>query len=432
MQGLDQINSRNESRSLLIFLLPLFLFGFMGSTVTFLHYIFTSNTRWIVFIILMLVMIAKGKIVKFLGNQLAFILYLYVGWCFFTTFWSAIPILSFAKSCLLAATVFTMVLTGIEWIKTHAWDEALDYIWVLALIALSSGFLGKLAGDPAASIKLDANILMYQGLINGSNMFGSLLAMSIPYLLWKTYKAWFKKEKKKRLIYFILTASSFYFLILTLSRASILAALITLLGLLMSLKLNKKIVILLISIIISVGIMIVHSDAVENLAMKYIYKTNQKNLFYSREAVWRASYDSAMEGGWFGLGYGVSFGQNDFNFERGLTSIGYGREKGNSQLGIIEETGFIGLGLYVIIIGILFCKLFMLYFKVKDKNQKVMLGIVTGIFLGMIAQSLFEAWWDAPGGPESVYFWLLVGVIRGLEIVMGNQRVYYAASRIEA
>jgi len=33
---------------------------------------------------------------------------------------------------------------------------------------------------------------------------------------------------------------------------------------------------------------------------------------------------------------------------------------------------------------------------------------------GLFVQSIFEAWWVAPGSPEAVYFWALTGVSIGL------------------
>jgi hypothetical protein len=32
----------------------------------------------------------------------------------------------------------------------------------------------------------------------------------------------------------------------------------------------------------------------------------------------------------------------------------------------------------------------------------------------MIANSVFEAWWVAPGSPEAAYFWGLVGIALGM------------------
>ena len=437
MQSLAESNLKKQRHSFIAFFLPLFLIGNMGSTITFLRYIFNTNTRWITFFILMLFMVANIQVLKYLGKQLTIILYLYVGWCFLSTFWSDFPLLSFMKSCLLAATVFTTVLAGMEWVKTHAWNEALDYLWILVLITLLAGFLGGYVGDPSkASIKMEEihrsgeAVFMYQGLVGGSNMFGALLAMSIPYLLWKTYQAW--ANKKQRLIYIFLMLAAFYFLALSIARASILATVVTLFGFLISLRLNKKLMIFFMVPLVVIGTMFFNPDLIENLALKYIYKTSQKNVFYSREAVWRDSYMAAIEGGWSGLGYGVSFGQNEFDFKNTFTSVGYGREKGNSQLGIVEETGLVGVGLYLLLISILFYKLVRLYFKVKDPDQRVLIGIVTGIFLGMIGHSMFEAWWDSPSIVESVYFWLLVGVIRGLEITLGNKRIRYAASEVKA
>ena len=45
----------------------------------------------------------------------------------------------------------------------------------------------------------------------------------------------------------------------------------------------------------------------------------------------------------------------------GLTAIGYGREKANSQLAVLEETGFVGGILYVILIASIGRELFYAY-----------------------------------------------------------------------
>src|SRR5208283_3167499 len=93
----------------------------------------------------------------------------------------------------------------------------------------------------------------------------------------------------------------------------------------------------------------------ETLEQRYIRKApagSEAAIFSSRQELWEESYEQAVKGGFVGGGYGVTIGDTDF--AGGLTAVGYGREKGNSQLAIMEETGMVGLGLYVIFLVVLF------------------------------------------------------------------------------
>ena len=145
-------------------------------------------------------------------------------------------------------------------------------------------------------------------------------------------------------------------------------------------------------------------------------------MLYTREEVWSKSFEQAKKGGWFGGGYGVTIGDKDF--KGGLTAVGYGREKGNSQLAINEETGLIGLGIYLLSLFVLFKRLIGEQLRLKCSRAGVLLGIVTGTLFGMIMQSVFEAWWVAPGSPESLYFWTLTGVALGITSETKRARIH--------
>jgi O-antigen ligase len=121
-----------------------------------------------------------------------------------------------------------------------------------------------------------------------------------------------------------------------------------------------------------------------------------------------------VAGGWAGVGYGISAGWETGDFQAGVTSVGYGREKGNSQLAIVEETGLVGLGLSLLVVVVVFRKLARGYRAAPSRDAKVLIGLVMGTLAGLLVQSVFEAWWDAPGSPEFVLFWVMTGVGLGV------------------
>ena len=87
--------------------------------------------------------------------------------------------------------------------------------------------------------------------------------------------------------------------------------------------------------------------------------------------------------------------------------------------------------LYFFLVSIIISKLINLYIKIHDPKYKVLIGIITGLFLGMLVQSCFEAWWDSPGAPEFFYTWILIGIVRGLEISLRYKQINYAVSSIK-
>lgn len=407
-------------------LLPICLLGFMGVYLVYINIIFNENGRWGPFALLLLFLMLKNKILRFWDPLLTLIIFFYVGWCFLSSFWSDVLLLSLSKSIMFGVVVVTMVSAGMEWVRAHHWYNALNYIGLLAFVTLLASVLGKVVTETPSS----DSITLFQGnFVTGANMLGFYMAASFPLLLWKTYSA--RATSKKYYIRLFLLFSCLYFLFASMSRGAILATLATTMGFIFSLNLNKKMIVLFFSLFAAANLCIYFPEkAVETVGTYFFKVSYQKDavqdVFSSRRKLWEQSYDAAMEGGLFGLGYGITAGESDFSFEYGLTSSHYGREKGNSQLAIMEETGVVGLILYSTLLLTILFKIITLYIKVGDKNQRVLVGILGGIFFGMIFQSIFEGWWDAPGGPEFVYFWLLVGIIRGLEITIGRK---YAAQK---
>lgn len=411
MSSMAKSDASTQSRSLIKLLLPVALIGLIGSSIPFVHPFMIGDPRWITFFVLLMFVSIKKYLIRFLDNKFALFLILYLTWCFFTSFWSNVPLLSFLKSTALIISALTMISAGIAWTINQKWHKTLDYIWMISLLTLFAGFSGL-------SSSFYSNI-WYEGNVGNANLFGMLILISIPYILWKTYIN--KYNKKKYFIWIFLLLSSLYFLILSMSRASMMAVILTFLGFTISLKMTKKTFLLITSLIFCLSTIALNPSAVDNIiniTKFYIYKdSSHLDLLHSRRGVWDQSLTGASEGGWAGLGYGVSWGKEDFNLDHGLTSGYYGREKGNSQLAILEETGIIGLIFYIFMISNILFKLINLHIKTIDPDQRVLVGIIAGGFLGIIVQSGFEAWWNSPGSPEFSYFWILVGIIRGLEIL---------------
>lgn len=385
-----------------------------------------AKTRWLMLIVMMLYMLIQRSLIRYFDWKLLLILSLYCAWCFFTSYWSIVPILSIIKSLLLFCMISVMVSAGVEWVKRHSMDDMLGYLRVVACFFLLSGYLRYLSGTAILESA-------FMGLTGNPNMFGFMMAAIFPLFCWETYRHWSPFYPVKRLFWLFLLVSCVFFLFASMTRSAILMSMSIFIGFIISLDLNKKILLSVFGMISLLFILIVYPPALlglTNTVKYYLLKGNVdsgqivETVLENRRLVWSTSYEAAKEGGWFGVGYAATVGQNDFTLNNRLNSANYGREKGNSQLAVIEETGVIGFIGYLSIMGLISYKLVKVFFMALRKSDRVLIGIIAGTFFGMIAQSIFEGWWDAPGGPDSVYFWVLIGVIRGLEIRVGSMRLY--------
>ena len=61
-----------------------------------------------------------------------------------------------------------------------------------------------------------------------------------------------------------------------------------------------------------------------------------------------------------------------------------------------------------------------------DPDLKALTAIVMGALLGALIIGVFEAWWVAPGAPESIWFWTMVGVALGLSEVAVRKPAQYS------
>lgn len=390
-------------------LLPIYLLAFAGSAVTFLSPVFNATSRWIVLAIVLSYLYFNGKLTRPLRTDFGILTLAFALWALATGIWSEVPELSYLKAVAFLFISLGGIAIGHAWVGQHGIQDSLKYLGPLTVVTILAGLTGQVTGEGYYQI---GSVEVYQGMVSNPNMFGSLLAMCSPFLAWQIYCNW--ENKRKRGLWLIFGGISSYYLLGSSSRASFLVVLCMLLGFFLSMRHSRRINILALAGVLIASILVLAPQGVEQILNKYIYKGQQAEagVTYSRDEVWSESYELAVKGGVIGGGYGVTIGDN--SFQGGLTAIGYGREKGNSQFAIAEETGLVGLGIYLISLWFLFACLVQSFVRMLHGPRKALLGIVTGTLVGMIVQSALEAWWVSPASPESGYFWVLAGVALAL------------------
>jgi O-antigen ligase len=391
------------------FLFPLTTLAFVAIPIDYANIVFTTTTRWIFLAVLAVYLLFKGRFLAGFQSFFGMALLVYCAWCMTTYSWSEVPQLSIEKAVAFSLVAVTFVCAGQDWVRERGSLKAIACLTPVAAIALFAAIMGRVGGGVPTK---QQGMALYQGLTDNPNMLGSLIVMALPVLLWAAYNH--RTKPQIRWLWFALLTLAAILLARTYSRAAILSAGMLGIGFCLSLKLGKTgfVLVLMAAALLFVGA--ISSAVLDTTYRDYILKgsNQEQGIFFSRGEVWRISYENAQQGGWFGAGYGITVGET--NFQGGATAGGYGREKGNTQLAIVEETGIVGLVLYFILLLALFMPLLRAHLREKNPDIKVVLGIVTGALAGLTVMSVFEAWWVAPGSAESAYFWSLAGIGLGL------------------
>ncbi|MGH6835317.1 MAG: hypothetical protein ACREC9_07155 [Methylocella sp.] len=401
-------------------LFPLTLIAFVGPAVSYVNSVFNTETRWLVLACLFMYLLLTRKLFRCLNGGFGLILFANILWCFLTWSWSEVPELTGAKAIAFAAVTLAVTSGGMEWARARTGDSLIAGLFPLTFLAIFAGFFGY--AMPGASIDAGVGVTLYRGLTGNPNMLGMLASMGLPYAVWLFYSS--GRTGAPRHAYFRsvgLLIALFLIELHSMSRASSLVMGCVLVFCLLAQRKRRQAMYVLAIILVAVVAVLAAPDSIHDNFWRFAHKGNPNaDIFFSRRSLWDVSYGQALKGGWFGGGYGVTIGETGFG--GGLSAFGYGREKGNTQLAITEELGLIGLGLYGLLLASLFVHLARTFKQIQTRDDKVAFGIVTGAILGMIANSVFEAWWVAPGSPESSYFWGLVGISLGLRRVATKTR----------
>ena len=285
--------------------LPLALVGFAGPTVTFLPHEVFEVGRWAGAFVLLASVLAARVALRAPKPSVLMLIAMYVLWCLATTTWSLVPNLSLLKALALACVLPAFLLGGIDWAVRGQRDNVLGYLWPYAAVAAGAAVLGRVVATTGRGIEL------YEGAAGGPNVLGVLLASATPVVLWCLYRDWSKMRRRLLwlgMLFFYLT-----FLYLTNSRASYLLFAGVGFGYFVSLRPKAALPLLGIIVTMILSVAMFAPDFADSLIERNVYKYVEHEggvgALANRERAWAESYDAAVDGGWFGLGYGVSTGR---------------------------------------------------------------------------------------------------------------------------
>jgi hypothetical protein len=406
-----QVESRSMSiRPSLGWIFPTTLFGFVAVSVMYFNVVFTPAARWALLACLSVFLLHRGRLFLALRIPPAPLLLAWVSWCALTVVWSDAPLLTGMKSVAAVVVVFAMTSGGIYWAQYVRPDVPISYLAPVMAISVFAALAGFQVIDQTSG-----GLHVLRGLTTNANLLGTMLAEGLPFPMFAAYRAYMRHPAQpvRWIGWAAASLGTMILLLLTGARsAALCAACIVIAFAAATFTIRAWLGAGLLACVVAAALIVLPAGLGSGWhpVTQFITK-GHAGLLYSRERVWRTSYENAAKGGSLGLGLGVSADAG--RFTGSVTATDYGREKGTSQLAILEETGVVGLAIYLALLGGLF-RCLLRETTLVEGAMRVQLLLLLGVAAGLVLQSVFEGWWTSPGSLQSILFWSAIGVAFGL------------------
>jgi O-antigen ligase len=325
-------------------------------------------------------------------------------WAMVTALWSPYPMESFVRGILCVVISWGLIIGGYCWVKNFSKKEFgfLIPINILLLMASVFSLMTKMPNDYWAGYGFGLKSFWFH-----QNTLGSLIVFTIPGIFFLPLK-----DRRIRIIVTgILSFLNVYILVLTHSRTSLVALILSVI-LFTILTKRFKVFGIIILIFACVTTFYFANKDFHSILNNYLFKT-EVSLLDRKKPVLLATYEAAGHGGWKGLGYNVS-DTNVISDPRLRMSFYYKgvklmREKGVSIFALVEETGWVGLILFLIFVGYLFYLSILTYWKTMDWTSALMICVL----VGMCLHAQFEGWWLEVGSAQYRLFMGVAGIAIG-------------------
>jgi O-antigen ligase len=398
--------------------LPLLATGIISRafpSVDFLYYIVPALLA--IYILLALTSIKRSDI----NYKLSAVIFLFPVYSLLTSLWSVYPVITLQRSLYLML-LYAGILSAVYLYKKYLPEKGIEFLIPANILIFLISLASLISGLPENSWT-GGNGLGFMGFAGHQNTLASAVMFTLPGIIY----LWIRKRnieselnnnsshswslshwnKKNFVPVILLLAANIILIVLTYSRAVLLAVGI---GLLIYLILTKSYKTLLAGflIVITVFIMFLNFQSVSQ-SINQILSKHGWDILATRTLLWQSSVEAAKLGGVNGLGYGVS--SPDIILPEGTGSYFkdnmYIREKGNSTLALIEETGVIGLILFIMPLVLLFIRRNDARNPIPGKNNLSV--ILFASLAAFIIHAQFEAWWVGPGSIQFPMFLIFVG-----------------------
>lgn len=353
-----------------------------------------SKILTVLFIALIAFEFYKGRIKlekKYL--QFLILLLLFPVWALITSLWSIRPDISALASVNYIVMVIVFFGLGYLW-KTYKSNENFLALFLPAnLMVLTLAFISIITGIPEDSWSggHGRGLMSFFGHQNSLAMAVLLTMPGLFSLVIGEQRSVNSKGHIKMYFFWLLITANCLLITLTYSRAAMMALFV---GAVIYLFLNKKFKVLKLGFaVIAVFTLLAVTVKPLNTTVYKLLAKHDMSVFATRQILWGPSWEAAKNNFVSGAGYTMTDQSvkilpgtgSGFNKTTGL----FYREKGNSYLALIEETGIIGLIFFVIPI----IYLLMQFNKSNNANTKIFLSLI----IAFLFQALFEEWFYGSG-----------------------------------
>jgi len=344
-------------------------------------------------------------------------------WILLTAAWSSYPLISLYRGGYFILLSIGLIAGGYISAKEGKNPAAGFLLW--ANIAVAALSLYSFAAGVPADAWTGGHGKGFMGFAGHQNLLASAILFTVPSSLYffiaqKAPSKFISGSTLSNLLSVFLLLLNIFFLIITFSRASLLSYIIMVALFGIFLFKWKAVIAYLIFAAAFAALFLIDAPFKASIE-KALYK-DFPTLLFSREILVEPSYHAALKGGAVGLGYGISDPEIILPGVTGSIYVDgrYIREKGNSVLALVEETGVIGLVLFLLPV----------FYVMKnprirgignedaaDKKEGVHLSskmINAFLFSALIAfiiHAQFEAWWAGPGSVQLPLFFIYLGAL---------------------
>lgn len=311
-----------------------------------------------------------------------------------TSLWSLYPIITIQRSGFLLL-MYAGILAAVLLLNKNYTSDNLKFLIPANVFIIIISAAALIINSQSENWS-GGNGLGFMGFAGHQNTLAAALLFTLPgtlALVNSDQRLVISKVNWNRIFFWLLFTANCLLITLSYSRAALLSLAIGIITYLLITK-SKKI---LAYTITTAALFTVLYFAVPSfqIAVNGFINKDGGRILDRRMILWNPSFEAAEQGGIFGLGYGVSAPEiktplsTGSHYEDGR----YIREKGNSTLAIVEETGLIGLMLFLLPI---------FYFIINTFNSPNTIltphsSLLTATLSAMLVHSQFEAWWVGVG-----------------------------------
>ncbi len=261
--------------------------------------------------------------------------------------------------------------------------------------------------------------------LGNPNSLGAVLGVAVtPLLLWGFIIAQTRWERNRRAVFLLLCG---FLLYSSLSRASLLAAIIVVVTLCLCLRRQQLLIRVVFLCVFFLSIAAVtrpseFGELMTTTTSNVVYKGRPEDgLLGSRNGPWQQSFALIKQHPWLGSGFGTSDvgtvpASTSLNL-RGGVSTGEGalREHGSSYLAMTEYMGLVGIVPFVFLLFLLLRMIVQMCLWMRRTNNACHPGIpMAMVLLAGLVHAIFEDWLFAVGYHLCVFFWTMAFVLKDL------------------